>query len=377
MASPIILYVVNNAKFLISHRLNLLIGARKQGYQVHVACPLVDAVKIIKDHGCVHHPWQVSRSGTNPFTEILAIRSLYKIYKKLKPDLVHHVTIKPVIYGGVAARLAKVPATINAVSGLGSTYISDSLKVKLIRKIANSGYAISGRHPNSKFIFQNKDDQRLFVKSGVAKQKQSQIILGSGVCMKQYQPLAMPLDEKITVVLASRMLIDKGILEFVEAARLLATKEKLRLVLVGDVDPGNPASLQKKQIQAWADEGIIEWWGFRDDMQNVFAASHIVCLPSYREGSPRVLIEAAASARPIITTDTSGCRDLVKHNVNGLLVPIKDARSLANAIDQLASMPQSLQEMGMQSRKLVEHNYAEEIVLSQTFDTYKSLSLIA
>ena len=149
------------------------------------------------------------------------------------------------------------------------------------------------------------------------------------------------------------------------------------MVLVGDVDPGNPASLQKKQIQAWADEGIIEWWGFRDDMQNVFAASHIVCLPSYREGSPRVLIEAAASARPIITTDTSGCRDLVKHNVNGLLVPIKDAKSLANAIDQLASVPQSLQEMGMQSRKLVEHNYAEEIVLSQTFDTYKSLSLIA
>lgn len=369
-----LLFVVNNPDFLLSHRRNLLVAARQKGLQVHIASPEAATTTELQQQGYHYHRWEVSRKGVRPLQEALAIRKLYQIYKQVKPDIIHHVTIKPIIYGGIAARLAKAPAVVNAISGLGWVYISDSWKAKMLRRIANQGYAISGKHKNSRFIFQNPDDQHQFLQSNLVDSDQACIIPGSGVCMQEFSPLPMPSLETIRIVLAARLLKDKGVLEFVGAARLLRDRFNVKFVLAGDIDPGNPASLTKQEIEQWVSEGLIEYWGYCEDIREVLAKTHVVCLPSYREGMPRVLIEAAACGRPIVTTDTTGCRELVKMNVNGLLVPIKDTTALAAAIDQITQQPNDLAKLGLASRRWVEKRFAETAVLGQTFNLYEAVS---
>lgn len=368
-----ILYVVNNLDFLMSHRKSLLLEAKAVGYSVHVAAPAAESMKELSAMGVSFHPWQLSRKGINPLAEFKSIRSLYKIYQEVGPDLIHHVTIKPIIYGSLAARLAKIPATVNAVSGLGHVYISESFKTKLVRKITNFGYALSAKHPHARFIFQNTDDEGFFLNNRLVTKEKSHIIPGSGVCMQTYQPLPLPAQEKLVIVLAARMIREKGIQEFVEAASLLKTRTHLEFVLVGGVDTGNPSAITEQALLAWNQLPNVSWWGYQADMQKVLSQCHIACLPSYREGSPRFLIEAAACGRAIITTDTPGCRDLVNPGVNGLLVPVKDAKALSEAIAKLTDNPAILEKMGLASRALVESRYSQESVLSDTFEVYHSL----
>jgi glycosyltransferase involved in cell wall biosynthesis len=368
-----LLFVVNDAAFFLSHRLPLAQAARQRGYDVHVATPESITVKEIERNGFSYHSIPLSRRGRNPWKEAEGIMALYFLYRCLRPDLVHHVTLKPVLYGGMVARLTRVPAVVNALTGLGYAFTTPGWKVASLRCVLKIVLRLALRHRNGSTIFQNQNDRSLLVKSGVAFESATVLIKGSGVDMITYAPCPEPQGIPI-VLLASRMLWDKGVGEFVEAARKLrAEGVKARFVLVGVPDPGNPTAVPPKILKNWEAEGVVEWWGHRDDMPEVFAQANLVCLPSYREGLPKVLIEAAACGRAIVATDVPGCREVVRHGINGLLVSARDSSSLAYALQILIENPASRKSMGMEGRILAMAEYSVEQVIEQTFKLYAAL----
>lgn len=368
-----ILYVVNDAAFFLSHRLPLAVGARKAGYDVHVATPEDRHSPRIHEEGLTYHAIRMHRSKTGVLAEAATFASLYRLYRRVRPDIVHNVTIKPVVYGGIAARFAGVPCVVSAVSGLGYLFISSGFKAKAIRKIIRRMYRFAFSSPNSRVIVQNPDDLQTLVDEGILRKDKAVMIRGSGVDLTAFTPHP-ELEGKVTVSLPSRMLWDKGVGEFVEAARTLK-KEGVhaRFVLVGDVDPSNPASVEQHQIKSWVHDGAVEWWGYRQDMAEVFRQSHVVCLPSYREGLPKVLLEAAACGRPIVATDVPGCREIAVHDDNAYLVPPRDGASLAEALKRLIENPAMRKTMGEKGRCLSEKEFALEKVVAATLEVYKEL----
>jgi glycosyltransferase involved in cell wall biosynthesis len=370
---PCLLFVVNQAEFFLSHRLPLALAAKREGYDVHIATPISAGVAVIQAAGLTHHAVSFSRKGMHPFSELSSLGALFRLYRKLRPDIVHHVTIKPVIYGGAMARVAGVLAVVNAVSGLGYVFISRGLKAAFLRRTVRRAYRFALNHSNSRVIFQNNDDLELFTRDNLVRPQQAILVRGSGVDLKRFAP-TKPAKGTPVVLFASRLLRDKGAREFVEAARALQSGGvQARFVLVGDVDPGNPASLSTDTVKGWHQERVIEWWGQREDMPAVFAQVHIVCLPSYREGLPKVLIEAAACGRPIVATDVPGCREIVRHNDSGLLVPAKDSRALANALRQLVTDPALRERMGRRGREIAAQEFGLERVVAETLAVYRTL----
>lgn len=368
-----ILYVVNDAPFFLSHRLALARAARDAGYEVHVATPDAPAAAAIRAERLMFHPVPMRRSGTRPLDEARSFLALLRLYRRLRPDLVHHVTIKPVLYGGIAARLAGVRAVVNAVTGLGYVFINPGTKNAALRRAALQAYRVALRHPHSRVIFQNPDDLNLFQSEGLVDADAAVMIRGAGVDMEMFTARPEPPGTPV-VLLASRMLWDKGVGEFVEAARLLRSAGVAALfVLTGDTDPANPAAIDPAQLQAWQASGVIEWRGHCDDMAAQFAAAHVVCLPSYREGLPKVLIEAAASGRPLVASDVPGCREIVRHGVNGLLVPARDARALADALRRLIDDADLRGRMGREGRELAVREFSLEKVIDETLAVYRDL----
>ncbi len=368
-----LLFVINDAAYFMSHRAALAKAAKEQGYEVHVAAPHSVAVGDIIALGFSYHPITLSRSGLNPFAELRSIYALYRLYRTLQPNIIHHLTIKPILYGGIAARLVRISHVVYAVTGLGYVFSATSLRAKWIRFVVKKGYAIVFRHSNSRVIFQNPDDLNHLVKPGLLEAKKAVLIRGSGVSMKDFLPLPEP-DSVFTVVLVARMLWSKGVGEFVGAAKQLQKKgANIRFVLVGEPDLGNPESISEKQLTLWSSEKIVEWWGWQKSMPDVFAKAHVVCLPSYREGVPRVLIEAAACARPIIATDVPGCREIVNHGDNGLLVPVKNIERLAEAITTLANDALLREKMATHSREIAVNEFSLKMVLDKTLDVYQGL----
>ena len=373
ISHPKLLYFVTEDWYFCSHRLALAIAAQKAGYEVVVVTRVNQHAELIRSHGLKLIHFELSRRSRNPFIEFGMIWRLLRVYREEQPDIVHHVALKPVLYGSIAARLTGVPAVVNALAGLGFLFISKHFQARVIRLLVESAFRLLFNDPNVRVIFQNPDDMALLTSHGVLVTKQGVLIRGSGVCTLQFnvtpEVYGLPL-----VVLASRMLWDKGIAEFVEAVRQLRGQGvAARFALVGEGDPDNPASISNKQLSQWQNEGIIEWWGQRDDMPRVFAQSHIVCLPSYREGLPKVLVEAAACGRPIIATDVPGCREIVHDGENGLLVPAKDFYALANALRQLIDNPSLRIVMGKRGREIVESKFSIEHVVTQTLTLYKEL----
>lgn len=374
MANPRrILYVVNDAAFFLSHRSALAEAARAQGYEVHVATPEDEAAAKIRRLGFGFDAVDISRRGVTPLREASTLVALLRLYRRLRPDLVHHITIKPVVYGGIAARIARVPAVASAITGLGWVFNARGFKRRILRFLVTNTYRVALAHGNSTVIFQNPDDRRLMVDAHLVPANRTTLIKGSGVDMRRFVPTPQPPGIPL-VVLASRMLWDKGIGEFVEAARSLRREGvSARFALVGDTDPGNPAAVTKVQLDAWKTQGDVEWWGRREDMPDVFAQSHLVCLPSYGEGVPKVLIEAAACARPIVATDSPGCREIVRHEESGLLVPIRDAPALASAMRRLIESAELRSKMGASGRELATQGFSVDEVIAQTLDVYEAL----
>lgn len=369
---PRVCFVVNVDWFFLSHRLPLARAARDAGAEVVVLAADTGCGPRIRAEGLEFVPLPISRRGLNAVSEAAAVLALVRHYRRLRPDLVHHVTIKPVLYGSLAARAVGVPAVVNAISGLGYVFTSDD-RSRLLRRVVNRVYRAALGNPRSRTILQNSDDLAMFVDRGLLRPEQALVIRGSGVDCSAFRPTPEPAGDPV-VMLPSRMLWDKGVGSFVEAARLLRERgARARFALVGASDDGNPTAVPQAQLEAWRDEGVVEWWGARDDMPAALAAASVVVLPSRREGLPKVLLEAAACARPMVATDVPGCREVVRPGVNGLLVPPDDGPALAEAVGRLLDAPALRRDFGAAARAMAEREFAEEIVVARTMELYAGL----
>ena len=369
-----LMIVVNNPAFFLSHRLPLALAAQRDGYEVHVATMDGDAVSIIEQHGLSHHVLPMTRSGTNPLQEVRTIRALWSLFRRERPDVVHAVTIKPVLYGGIAARLAGVHGFLAAISGLGYVFTSRDKGFDPVRWVAVQLYRLALGHRRSRVIFQNGNDRDMLLQAGVVRREQCVMIRGSGVDLDLFRDQPEPEGPPVAFMLA-RLLVDKGVREFVEAARMASRQgSQVQWVLAGSPDPGNPASITQQEWESWRQEGVVQCLGERRDVAQLYARSHIAVLPSYREGLPKSLVEAAACGRAVVTTDVPGCRDAIEPGVTGLLVPVRDAQALARAVQELADDPARRRAMGAQGRRLAEQAFDIQRITEAHLDLYQELS---
>jgi glycosyltransferase involved in cell wall biosynthesis len=375
-----LLFVVNVDWFFVSHRLPIALEAIRQGYEVHIAAGLTDQRATLESNGLVVHPLALDRSSTGALSQLRLMWQLCKLFKNVRPSVVHLVTIKPVLLGGLMARLCGVPGVVAAISGLGFVFVDRGVKAALRRTAVAWLYRLALGHRNLTAIFQNQDDCVMLTRLAHLPTRKATLIRGSGVDLALYahtsDPTGMPV-----VLLAARLLADKGVREFVAAARnvkkRLIETTPVRFVLVGTTDPSNPASLARDEIASWVDEGVIEWWGHRTDMPQTLSKANIVVLPSYREGLPKVLIEAAATGRPVVTTDVPGCRDAIDPHVTGVLVPPRDAPALADAIVDLLCHPAKALAMGAAGRTLAETAFDQQQVIDRHLAIYQQLMIQA
>jgi len=368
-----LLFIVNVDWFFISHRLPIAISAIKEGCEVHIFTKVTSQLDVLERSGLIVHNAKLTRkkSGVKILIELFEI---FSNIRKIKPDIVHLVTIKPVLLGGLASRILRIPAVVSAISGLGFVYSSSGLFSEIRRKLISFLYYVALGHNNQKVIFQNIDDQNRLVSINNKLADKSLLIPGSGVNLSLYS--VKDIDAGIPIVMfAGRLLESKGVKEFVRSAELLNKNiSRARFVLVGDIDPSNPESITKLDLDQWRKDGHVEIWGYRADMHNVIPLASVVVLPSYYgEGLPKVLIEAAACGRAVITTDHPGCRDAIESNVTGLLVPVKDAQTLADSIENLISNPEKCMKMGEAGRKLAEEKFDVQYVTERHISIYKNL----
>jgi glycosyltransferase involved in cell wall biosynthesis len=368
-----LLFLVTEDWYFCSHRLPPARAAQAAGYDIVVATRVANRGAEITAEGFRLVPIGLRRRSRNPFREIAAIAEIVQLYRRERPDIVHHVALKPVLYGSLAALLVRRPAVVNALAGMGFLFTSSSRLATLLRAVVSRVFRILLNAGRNVLILQNPDDTAMLVSGGLVAASRVRLIRGSGVDIERFRPTPEP-DGSPVVVLASRMLWDKGVGEFVDAAGALRARGiAARFVLVGDGDADNPASIPDAQLKAWHDSGVVQCWGRCDNMPAALAEAHIVCLPSYREGLPKVLLEAAACARPLVATDAPGCREIVRDGENGLLVPLRDAASLANAIERLVGDRALRLRMGEKGRQMVESEFSEEKVAQQTLAVYREM----
>lgn len=355
--------------YFCSHRLPLAIAAREAGYEVVLATRVQAHRSIIEAAGIRLLPLDLSRGAKNPFKDWRTLLKLYGILRSERPDILHNVAMKPVLYGSLAAKFGSKASVINALAGLGHLFAVNGRSGHLRRLVHVALKALLLR--SGRVIVQNPDDLRLLVESGTIEQNQALLIRGSGADLDRFKPTPEPSGPPV-VVMAARLLWDKGVGEFVAAAEKLKREGlKARFILVGEPDTENHSSIQKEQIEIWVQEGAIEWWGQQSDMPWVFSQCHIVCLPSYYgEGVPKVLLEAAASQRPIITTDMPGCREAVEHEENGLLVTARDVADLAEALRRLIEDRPLRERLAKRGRQRAEQEFGIEKVVSATLELY-------
>mgnify|MGYP005853845711 CR=1 FL=1 len=369
----LLLFVVNCPAFFVSHRLSIALAARDEGYDVHISTGPGEQVKTITGHGFEHHLLSLSRSGQKLRTEIKSFLEIKRLFRTLKPAIVHLVTIKPVIYGSFAARLERVPAVVAAVSGLGTVFLAGSMFGKIRQQLVLAMYRQGFGHQNLKVILQNGDDRKILESFGALKHDQSRLIRGAGVdldeCSYQEEPGGRPL-----VVMAARLLKDKGIYEFVEASEILARRGvEVGFRVLGDVDIHNRSSVSVSDLENWKRSTTVEFLGYRKDIAAQYERANIVCLPSYREGLSKSLLEGAACGRAIVTTDAPGCRDAVEPGKTGILVPVKDSVALADAIQKLAENTALRMSMGKAGRALAEKEFSSEKIIAQHLAIYREL----
>jgi glycosyltransferase involved in cell wall biosynthesis len=372
-SSTRLLFVVNKLSYFFSHRLPLAKEALARGYEVHVAAPEDSARSDLEKLGIKFHALPLSRSGTRPWEEFGSLLTLYRIFRRVEPNTVHLVTIKPVIYGGLVSHAFKKTQVVAAVPGLGFVFSAQGLWASVRRAIVIALYRAALKNSRTKAIFQNPDDRAVFMENKILPENQTVLIPGSGVDLEEFSAKPEPSSGPVKVLLPARMLRDKGVLEFIQAAQVLESqKVEAEFWLAGDVDPGNPASLTEKEIRSWEEKvKSLRWLGFQSDMPKLLASCHIVCLPSfYREGLPKSLIEASASQRAIVTTDFTGCRDAIEDGVSGILVPIRDMEALASALKTLIQNPSERKRLAQGARKRAEAIFSIEDVIKKTFQIY-------
>jgi glycosyltransferase involved in cell wall biosynthesis len=369
-----IVFVSNTDIFFLQYRLPVAKAELERGSEVIVVAPDSGRGEEIERAGFRFIPLPLSRRGLNPWSELKTLLFLARLYRRLDPDLVHHLTIKPVLYGSLSVRLCgRTPAVVNAVTGLGFVF-TETGSTGVLKPLVMALYRQVLRRPRTMTIFENRDDRQEFIDAGLINEPQSVLLPGLGVDCERFRHTSEASGRPI-VILPCRMLWDKGVGEFVRAAELLRTRGvNARFALVGTGDAGNPSCIPDAQLRAWEQEGAVEWWGHRDDMPAVFAQSHVVAFPTcYREGVPRVLLEAAASGRAIVATDMPGCKEIVRPGVNGSLIAPRDPVALADAIQLLLAIAETRTRYGASGRSIVELEFSKSTVVSQILDVHQTL----
>ena len=368
-----LLFIVNTDWFFLSHRLPIAKEALNQGYEVHIATTISDKLIVLKNNGLIVHPLKLHRSNVRIISLASEFQEMLSIMRKVKPDIVHLVTIKPVLLGGIAARLASIPAVVFAVSGLGFIFINRGISAIFRRQAISFLYHLAFRHKNKRVIFQNTDDQSILSNLSKLSLSESVLIAGSGVDLSVYHN--QPYPKGLPVVLfAARLLEDKGIREFVQAAKHVnSSGNRARFIIAGEPDLLNPATIKQQEFDQWQKEGVVELLGYCEDMIEVLALSTIVVLPSYREGFPKILIEAAACGRAVITTDVPGCRDAIEDGITGFMVPVRNSKALAEKICILLDNPLLCRKMGKAGRDRAKEVFDVNKVVAKHIEIYAEL----
>lgn len=368
-----ILFLAAKDGYFFSHRLELAVRIKAAGYDVKLIAPGGPYRERIVAAGIPVIDVPMDRQGKNPLADLRTVRALYDVYRREAPDLVHHVAVKPILYGSLAARLARVPCVVNAMPGMGYIFLSQQLLSRTIRPGVKLSFRMLMNAKNARVILQNPDDVERWVGWGVMRRDRIALIRGAGVDIDKFAPTPEPEGAPLAIIPA-RFLFDKGIGEFVEAARILRRDGvAARFVLLGEPDRKNPEAIDEATLQRWKAEGVVEIWPWRDDVHVALSESHLVCLPSYGEGLPKTLLEAAAAGRPIVTTDVPGCREVVRDGDNGFLVPARDAVALAAAMRKLLVDPALRERMGARGRARAVREFSSAHVAEQTLELYESL----
>lgn len=369
-----VILFANTDWYLYNFRLSLARALRDQGVEVVLLSPPGPYGPKLRAAGFRWEPLAMERRSLNPLREWRLMRTLTRFYRRERPEAVHHFTLKCVVYGSMAAARAQVPFIINAVAGLGYVFTNPSLTARVLRPLVRGALRFAMNGANARLVLQNTDDVRLFRDARVVAERKVRLIMGSGVDTKRFHPASSPVLERepMRILLASRILWDKGVGEFVEAARLLLAEGlPMRFRLAGSPDPGNPASVPDARITSWVNAGVVEFLGQVADMPALLQETDIAVLPSYREGLPKSLIEAAACAIPMVTTDVPGCREVVSDGETGLLVPARDHRALADAIRRLYTHPEWARDLGKAARERAIRQFDEHVVVAKTLEVYR------
>jgi glycosyltransferase involved in cell wall biosynthesis len=371
MAQRTLLFLLTEDWFFASHFWVRALAAKQAGWRVVLVARESAAGAKIRASGIEFFPVDFIRRRLNPFAEAAFTWRLAQLYRDIKPDLVHHIALKPIVLGGLAARLAGVKAIVNAPVGLGFVFSSDKLLAKILRPLVALGLRFTLTPRGSKAVFENPDDLDALVAGGMARREAVVLIRGAGVDTTAFHPTPEP-DGPVRIVLIARMIREKGVPEFVEAARLL--KGRAKFILAGAPDEGNLNALTAAELRSWEAEGLVEWLGPVTDIPALLAASHIACQPSsYREGLPKSALEAMAAGKPLVATDIPGCREAVVNSVTGILVPPRDAPSLAAALARLIDDAPLRARLGAAGRARVEENFSDAIICAKTLAVYESL----
>ncbi len=367
----------NTDWYLYNFRRSLALALRDAGHDLLLISPPGSYGEKLRALGLRWQPVPMHRRSLNPLREALLLWHLVRLFRGERPDLVHGFTIKCAVYGSLAARLAGVPARVNAVAGMGYVFISDSPKARLLRPLVRMLLKLAFGGRNSRLILQNPDDVALFERAGLVDAEHVRLIPGSGVDCDRFRPDPLRVrGATFRVLLPARLLWDKGVAEFVQAARLLQSEGRnIDFLLAGDPDPGNPAAVPEGDVRAWVEQGVLQWLGHVDDMPGLLRSVDVVALPSYREGLPKGLIEAAASGCALVTTDVPGCREVVSDGVDGLRVPVRDGVALAHAIARLHDDPLLRAQLAEAGRRKALERFDERIVIRDTLAVYRELGV--
>jgi len=365
----------NTEWYLYNFRRSLAVALREAGYEVLLVSPAGPYAAHLRALGFRWVAAPMQRRSLNPLREASLVLWLARLFRRERVDLVHGFTIKSAVYGSLAARLAGVPARVNAVAGMGYVFVNNDLRARLLRPAVRALMRLALGGTGARLVLQNPDDVALFREARLIDEDRIRLIPGSGVDCSRFRAAGVRAHgEPLRVLLAARLLWDKGLAEYVEAARMLrAERRSVRFLLAGDPDPGNPAAVPEATVRGWGAEGVVEWLGHVDDMPALLATVHAVALPSYREGLPKTLIEAAACGLPLVTADAPGCREVVAHEVDGLLVPVRDAAALARAIARLDDDPALAARLGAAAKRKALERFDERIVVRSTIEVYREL----
>ncbi|WP_411359028.1 glycosyltransferase family 4 protein [Pseudidiomarina salilacus] len=373
-----ILYVVNAPRYFVSHRLPIAKKSLELGFKVHVASNIeneadVEAVRLISDLGMTYHDRIVTRGDGGVMNEVKSLVSCYLLVRRLSPDMLHLITLKPLLYGSLVARALGIKNVVAAVAGLGTLFVTSNMKSIVQRHLVVNLLRLGLKRNSVRVIFQNEQDLNDLERMGIVNEVQSRLIRGSGVPLDKYCYEPEPTSHPV-VIMAARLIKEKGVLEFVEAAQILVDRGvRVEMRLLGDIDKSNPSSLTSEEYKELKCNANIVLKGYRNNIADEYKLANIVCLPSYREGLPKSLIEAAACGRAVVTTDVPGCRDAIIPDRTGVLVPVRDSIALADAIQRLIENDSLRQSMGLAGRQLAERMFDIRAVVHKHIDIYREL----